>query len=156
MNFIWNYDFADSANCQLSWQLIDRIISGFCLKSNIFVAELSFVTKSRFFDKDEVCNFRHMCWVSPSFHLNWIDSIKLKKLINSPWNHLLIKSVNIKCRIVLHIRYLSRFFDRWAHQTTYAYIGNKYFFTKSCHRQTYQNSKISWQKMDMILVNKVL
>ena len=103
MNFIWNYDFADSANCQLSWQLIDRIISGFCLKSNIFVAELSFVTKSRFFDKDEVCNFRHMCWVSPSFHLNWIDSIKLKKLINSPWNHLLIKSVNIKRRIVLHV-----------------------------------------------------
>ena len=54
MNFIWNYDFADSANCQLSWQLIDRIISGFCLKYNIFVAELWFVTKSRFFDKDEV------------------------------------------------------------------------------------------------------
>ena len=103
MTFIWNYDFADSANCQLSWQLIDRIISGFCLKCNIFVAELSFVTKSRFFDKDEVCNFRHMCWVSPNFHLSWSDSIKLWKLIYSPWNHLLIKSVNINCRIVLHV-----------------------------------------------------
>ena len=45
------------------------------------------------------------------------------------------------------IIYLSRFFDRWAHETTYAYIGNKHFFTKACHHQTYQNSKISWQKM---------
>ena len=33
----------------------------------------------------------------------------------------------------------------------YAYIGNKHFFTKSCHCQTYQNSKISWQKMCSIL-----
>ena len=39
----------------------------------------------------------------------------------------------------MYSRYLSRFFDRWAHETTYAYIGNKHFFTKSCHRQTYQN-----------------
>ena len=34
-----------------------------------------------------------------------------------------------------------------AHETTYAYIGNKHFFDKSCHRQTFQNSKISCQKM---------
>ena len=32
-----------------------------------------------------------------------------------------------------------RFFDQVRHQTTYAYIGNKHFFTKSCHCQTYQN-----------------
>ena len=32
-----------------------------------------------------------------------------------------------------------RFFDQVGHQTTYASIGNKHFFTKSCHRQTYQN-----------------
>ena len=32
-----------------------------------------------------------------------------------------------------------RFFDQVGHQTTYAYIGNKHFFTKLCHRQTYQN-----------------
>ena len=51
------------------------------------------------------------------------------------------------CSRPITSRYLSRFFDRWAHETTYAYIGNKHFFTKSCHRQTYQNSKISWQKM---------
>ena len=44
-------------------------------------------------------------------------------------------------------RFLSRFFDRWAHETMHAYIGNKHFFTKSFCRQTYQNSKISWQKM---------
>ena len=31
------------------------------------------------------------------------------------------------------------FFDRLAHETTYAYIGNKNFFNISCHRQTYQN-----------------
>ena len=32
-----------------------------------------------------------------------------------------------------------RFFDQVGHQTTYAYIRNKHFFNKSCHRQTYQN-----------------
>ena len=47
----------------------------------------------------------------------------------------------------MYIRYLSRFFDCWAHKTTYAYIGNKHFFTKSFRRQTYQNSKIILQKM---------
>ena len=122
MTFIWNYDFADSANCQLSWQLIDRIISGFCLKYNIFVAELSFVTKSRFFDKDEVCNFRHMCWVSPNFHSSWSDSIKLRKLIDSPWNHLLIKSVNINRRIVWHVLVISNksfLFLVWFHKKSF-------------------------------------
>ena len=46
-----------------------------------------------------------------------------------------------------YYRYLLRFFDWGAHETMYAHIGNKHFFTKSCHCQTYQNSKISWQKM---------
>ena len=50
----------------------------------------------------------------------------------------------------VHIRYLLRFFDRWAHETMYAYIGNKHFFTKSCRCQTYQNSKISWQKCQFL------
>ena len=45
----------------------------------------------------------------------------------------------IKLKLNLHIRDLPRFFDQVGHQTTYAYIGNKHFFTKSCHRQTYQN-----------------
>ena len=32
-----------------------------------------------------------------------------------------------------------RFFDQVGHETMYAPSGNKHFFTKSCHRQTYQN-----------------
>ena len=32
-----------------------------------------------------------------------------------------------------------RFFDQVGHETMYASSGNKNFFTKSCHRQTYQN-----------------
>ena len=32
-----------------------------------------------------------------------------------------------------------RFFDQVGHETMYASSGNKHFFTKSCHRQTYQN-----------------
>ena len=40
-------------------------------------------------------------------------------------------------------RYRPRFFEQVGHQTTSAYIENKHFFTKSCHRQTYQNYKQS-------------
>ena len=32
-----------------------------------------------------------------------------------------------------------RFFDQVGHETMYASNGNKHFFTKSCHHQTYQN-----------------
>ena len=32
-----------------------------------------------------------------------------------------------------------RFFDQVGHETMCASRGNKHFFTKSCHRQTYQN-----------------
>jgi hypothetical protein len=39
----------------------------------------------------------------------------------------------------LPTRYRPRFFDQVGHQTISACIENKYFFTKSCHRQTYQN-----------------
>ena len=52
-------------------------------------------------------------------------------------------------------RYHSRFFVQLWHETTYASSGNKYFFTKSCHRQTYQNYDQSWQKLGTILENKV-
>ena len=34
-----------------------------------------------------------------------------------------------------------RFFDQVGHETMYASRGNKHFFTKSCHLQTYQNYK---------------
>ena len=36
-------------------------------------------------------------------------------------------------------RYRPRFFNQIGHQTMSAYIENKHFFTKSCHRQTNQN-----------------
>ena len=32
-----------------------------------------------------------------------------------------------------------KFSDQVGHETIYASSGNKHFFTKSCHRQTYQN-----------------
>ena len=56
----------------------------------------------------------------------------------------------------LCIRYLARFFDHCAHETTYASIENKHFFTKSCHFQTYQNSKIRCQNFCSNLLNKML
>ena len=58
----------------------------------------------------------------------------------------------------LHIdtRYRPRFFDQVRHQTTYASIGNKHFFTKSCHCQTQQNYEQSRQKLGTFLENKVL
>jgi hypothetical protein len=36
------------------------------------------------------------------------------------------------------IRYHWRFFVQVGHETTYAAIGNHHFFTKPCHRQTYE------------------
>ena len=39
----------------------------------------------------------------------------------------------------LEIRVRPRFFDQVGHETMYASSGNEHFFTKSCHRQTYQN-----------------
>ena len=48
-----------------------------------------------------------------------------------------------------------RFFDQVGHKTMFASGGNKHFFTKSCHRQTYQNYEQSRQKLGTILENKV-
>ena len=48
------------------------------------------------------------------------------------------------------------FFDQVGHETMYAYIANEHFFTKSCHRQTYQNYEQSRQKLGTFLENKVL
>ena len=53
-----------------------------------------------------------------------------------------------------HHGVLSRFFDQVGHETMYAPSGNKHFFTKSCHRQTYQNYEQSRQKLGAILGNK--
>ena len=49
-----------------------------------------------------------------------------------------------------------RFFDQVGHQTKYVSIGNRHFFTMSCHRQTYQNYEQSRQKLGTFLENKVL
>jgi len=40
---------------------------------------------------------------------------------------------------ILQFRVRPRFFDQVGHETMYASSGNKHSFTKSCHRQTYQN-----------------
>ena len=53
------------------------------------------------------------------------------------------------------IRVRPRFFDQVGQETMYASSGNKHFFTKSCHRQTYQNYEHSRQKLGTFLVNKV-
>ena len=48
-----------------------------------------------------------------------------------------------------------RFFNQVGHETRYVSSGNKHFFTKSCHCQTYQNYEQSRQKLVTILENKV-
>ena len=66
----------------------------------------------------------------------------------STWVRQVVKKdqnlVNVvkECPLILRTlwnRYIPRFFDQVGHQTMYASMGNKHFFTKSCHRQTYQN-----------------
>ena len=53
------------------------------------------------------------------------------------------------------LRVRPRFFDQVGHETMCASSGNKHFFTKSCHRQTYQNYEQSRQKLGTIFENKV-
>ena len=57
--------------------------------------------------------------------------------------------------MLLTNRVRPRFFDQVGHETMYASSGNKHFFTKSCHRQTYQNYEQSRRKLGTILENKV-
>ena len=47
------------------------------------------------------------------------------------------------------------FFYQVGHETMYAPSGNKHFFTKSCHRLTYQNYEQSRQELGAILEKKV-
>ena len=55
----------------------------------------------------------------------------------------------------MEFRVRPKCFDQVGHDTMYASIENKYFFTKSCHPQTYQNYEQSRQKSGTILGNKV-
>ena len=48
------------------------------------------------------------------------------------------------------IRVRPRLFDQVGHETMYASSGNKHFFTKSYHRQTYQNYEQIRQKLGTI------
>ena len=48
-----------------------------------------------------------------------------------------------------------RIFDQVGYETICASSGNKHFFTKSCHRQTYHNYEQSQQKLGTILENEV-
>ena len=52
-------------------------------------------------------------------------------------------------------RYRPRFFDQVGHQIMYAFIGNKCFFTISCHCQTYRKYEQSQQKLGTFLESKV-
>ena len=51
------------------------------------------------------------------------------------------KPSNTQLRVLFEARsrVRPRFFDQVGHETMYATSGNEHFFTKSCHRQTYQN-----------------
>ena len=53
------------------------------------------------------------------------------------------------------IRVRPIFFVRVGHEIMYASSGNKHFFTKSCHLQTYRNYEQSQQKLGTFLENKV-
>ena len=75
---------------------------------------------------------------------NKMQFSRLWKHRTSKDNHEWWRINNLYC--TFKVRYRPRFFDQVGHQTTSAYIGNKHFFTKMCDRQTYPNSKISWQK----------
>ena len=56
----------------------------------------------------------------------------------------------------LHNRVRPRFFDQVGHENMYASSGNKHSqgFTKSCHRQTYQNYEQSREKLGTLALKK--
>ena len=67
-------------------------------------------------------------------NVNWeVNCTGYSSRFKDPWKNLHWMKTGRRSR------YRPRFFDQVGHQTTYAYIKNKHFFTKSCHCQTYQN-----------------
>ena len=66
------------------------------------------------------------------------------------------KRVNNLSRVDGGLDTAQDFFYQVGHQTMYAFMGNKHFFTKQCHCQTYQNYEQSRQKLGTFLENKVL
>ena len=65
------------------------------------------------------------------------------------------KGIKSDIWVSMWTRVCPRFFYQVGHETMHASSGNKHFFTRSCHRQTYQNYEQSWQKLGTILENKV-
>ena len=64
------------------------------------------------------------------------------------------KKASFQKGLLLLFRVRPRFFDQGGHEAMYASSENKHFFTKSCHRQTYQNYEQSRQKLGTILEKK--
>ena len=63
---------------------------------------------------------------------------------------------NICTHCILN-RYRPRFFIKLGIKPcTYEFMGDNHFFTKQCHRQTYQNYKQIRQKLGTFLENKVI
>ena len=58
-----------------------------------------------------------------------------------------------RCQMGSRVR--PRLFDQVGHETMYASSGNKHFFTKSFHRQTYQNYEQNRQKLGTTLENEL-
>ena len=63
-------------------------------------------------------------------------SLIIKKFL---FGYKMVNHLVLLIRRDVYSRYRQMFFDQVGHQTMSAYIENKHFFTKSCHRQTYQN-----------------
>ena len=73
---------------------------------------------------------------------NFKKQLLLKIWVSNPWHPWPFfekgKSQPSLYLCSTRIRVRPRFFDQFGHETMYASSGNKHFFTKSCHRQTYQ------------------
>ena len=69
------------------------------------------------------------CW-----HIKDKNS-QLRSTISEAWNLTFFCWLD-KFQGSLWVRDRPRFFDQVGHQTTYACIGHRHFFTKSCHHQT--------------------
>ena len=80
------------------------------------------------------------------------DLVNELRIVQNNYLHLPICPIR-SCYVQSRVR--PRFFDQVGHETMYASSGNKHFFTKSCHHQTYQNYEQSQQKLGTILENKV-
>ena len=65
-------------------------------------------------------------------HNSWCYFVKFTSTNSSKW---VLPSIGLEARS----RIRPRFFDQVEHKAMYASSGNKHFFTKSCHLQTYQN-----------------